>query len=247
LEAQVRNFVCAAVANNKTVIIEPKEYKDMHFVFGYSEEGKTLFCCPFLDGDDKKNCSYNFSKYYKRKNRTAHVKRLITLEDTDEKLNLREVYRQSLKHGLKMMGNPSSSMNFPKLIGAGTEIYDAWIVLLQQANAENNEKYYMEFPVFPQFIILYENRIHFCEFLKEYAKLFGESPDLMDAIKKCEKVQRLVFEDAEIGFHRENGDPKYHSMTNNERRGLLIGILERCRIIDQEIFALLKRVCEVSK
>ena len=109
LEAQVRDFVCAAVANNKTVIIEPKEYKDMHFVFGYSEEGKTLFCCPFLDGDDKKNCSYNFSKYYKRKNRTAHVKRLITLEDTNEKLNLREVYRQSLKHGLKMMGNTCQS------------------------------------------------------------------------------------------------------------------------------------------
>jgi hypothetical protein len=238
-EAQVRDSVCAAVASDKTVIIEPKEYKDMHFVFGYGEEGKTLFCCPFLDGDDKKNCSYNFSKYYKRKNRTAHVKRLITLEDTGNKLDPREAYRQSLKHGLKMMSNPSSRMDFPKLIGAGTGIYDAWIVLLQQANAENSEKYYMEFPVFPQFIILYENRLHLCEFLKEYAKLFGESPDLTDAIKKCEEVQRLVFEDAEIGFHRENGDPKYHSMTNNERRNLLIGILEKCRIIDQEIFALL--------
>ena len=135
-------------------------------------------------------------------------------------------------------------MDYPKLIGAGTGIYDAWIALLQQANAENSEKYYMEFPVFPQFIILYENRIHLCEFLKEYAKLFGESPDLMGAIEKCEEVQRLVFEDAEIGFHRENGDPKYHSMTNNERRNLLIGILEKCRINDQEIIILLQKVCE---
>ncbi|MDD4494826.1 MAG: hypothetical protein PHV32_10875 [Eubacteriales bacterium] len=244
-EAQVRDFVCAAVASHKTVIIEPKEYKDMHFVFGYGEEGKTLFCCPFLDGDDKKNCSYSFSKYYKRKNRTAHVKRLITLEDTDTKLNLREIYRQSLKHGFKMMSNPSSRMEFPKLIGAGTGIYDAWIALLQQANAENSEKYYMEFPVFPQFIILYENRIHLCEFLKEYAKLFGESPDLMEANKKCEELQRLVFEDAETGFHRVGGDPKYHSITNNERRSLLIGILEKCRIIDQEIIILLQKVCEV--
>ena len=52
-----------------------------------------------------------------------------------------------------------------------------------------------------------------------------------------------MFEDAEIGFHRKNGDSKYHSMTNNERRSLLIGILEKCRVIDQDIFVLLQKVC----
>ena len=244
-EEKIREFVCTAVASNKTVIIEPKEYKDMHFVFGYGENGKTLYCCPFLDGDDKKNCAFNFSKYYKRKNRTAHVKRLITIADTDKKLDLREAYRQSLKHGLKMPSNPSSRMDFPKLIGAGIGIYDAWIALLQQANAENSEVYYMNFPVFPQFIILYENRIHLCEFLKECAKLFGEISDLMNAIEKCEEVRDLVFEDAEYGFHKVGGGPKYQAMTNNERRNLLIGVLEKCRKIDQEIITLLQKVCEV--
>ncbi len=244
-EPQVRDFVCATVANDKTVIIEPKEYKDMHFVFGYGENGKTLYCCPFLDGDDKKNCSFNFQKYYKRKNRTAHLNRLIVLEETSEELNLKEVYRQSLNQALEMMSKPSTSMDFMKLRGAGIGIYDAWIELLQQANAENSDVYYMNFPVFPQFIILYENRLHFYEFLKVCAETYGEIPELIALIKKCEEVQTLAFEDAEIGFHRENGDPKYHTITNNERRNLLIGVLEKCRDIDREVIALLQKVCEV--
>lgn len=244
-ETQIRDFVCDAVSQDKTVIIEPKEYKDMHFVFGYGENGKTLFCCPFLDGDDKKNCSFNFQKYYRRKNRTAHVNRLITLENTAQKLNLQEVYRNSLKHALEMMSNPSPLMDFKELKGAGINIYDAWIDLLQQANAENSEVFYVHFPVFPQFVILYENRWHFCGFLKVCSEIYGEFPELMELINKCEEIQRLVFEDAELGFHRENGDPKYQSMTNNERRNLLIGILGKCRIIDKEIIVLLKKVCEV--
>ena len=245
MESQVRKFICIVVASGKTVIIEPKEYKDMHFVFGYGEEGKTLFCCPFLDGDDKKNCSFNFSKYYRRKNRTANVKRLITLEDIDKKLDLREVYRQSLKHALEMMSNPSAHMDFPKLIGSGIEIYDTWITLLQQVNSENSKIYYMNFPVFPQFIILYENRLHFCEFLKVCLEMYGEISELRTLLGKCEEIQRLVFEDAELGFHRENGDPKYLAITHNERRNLLIEILGKCRVIDQEIISLLQKVCEI--
>jgi hypothetical protein len=244
-EEKVRDFVCTAVASDKTVIIEPSEYKDMHFVFGYGENGKTLYCCPFLDGDDKKNCSFNFQKYYKRKNRTAHVKRLITLEDAGETLQPREVYRQSLKQAYKMMTTPSRRMNFDKLKGAGTGIYDAWIALLQQANAENSEKYYMEFPVFPQFIILYEARLHFCEFLKECAKIYGKSTALTDLIGKCETMRDLVFEEAEYGFHKVGGAPQYQVMTNNERRSLLIGVLEKCRKIDREVIVLLQKICEV--
>lgn len=244
-EPQVRDFVCATVASDKTVVIEPKEYKDMHFVFGYGENGKTLYCCPFLDGDDKKNCSFNFQKYYKRKNRTAHLNRLIVLEETNEKLNPKEVYRQSLNHALKMMSKPLPNMDFMKLRGAGIGIYDAWIELLQQANAENSDVYYMNFPVFPQFIILYENRLHFCEFLKECAKVYGDFPELTNLIGKCEEVRDLVFEDVEYGFHKVGGDPKYQAMTNNERRTLLIGALEKCREIDREVIALLQKFCEV--
>ncbi len=206
-EAQVRDFVCTSIASNKTVIIEPKEYKDMHFVFGYGDNGKTLFCCPFLDGDDKKNCSFSFQKYYKRKNRTTHVNRLIILEDNNENLEPREVYRKSLKQALKMMTTPSPPMDFPKLEGAGVGIYDAWIALLQQANTENSEVYYMNFPVFPQFIILYENRLHLCEFLKACAEIYGVFPELMMLIEKCEEVHRLILEDAEIGFHKVGGTP----------------------------------------
>ncbi|MDD4773261.1 MAG: hypothetical protein PHZ09_06600 [Eubacteriales bacterium] len=246
-ERRVCEFVRAAVAGNKTVIIEPKAYADMHFVFGYADDGQTLFCCPFLDGDDNKNRSFDFRNYKKRKNRCADVRRLIILEDGGEYVQAREVYIQSLKHALDMMTVPSPSMDFTRLKGAGTGIYDAWIALLQEANAENSDVYYMQFPVFPQFIILYENRLHFREFLKECAKTYGELPDLMTLIEKSEETLRLVFEKAELGFHREDGDPIYSALTHNRRRDLLIGVLEKCRTIDTEIIALLERVCGVIR
>ena len=237
---QVQNCVCSAVADDKTVIIEPKEYKDMHFVFGYGDEGKTLFGCPFLDGDDNKNNSFSFSKYYRRKNRTARVNRLIVLEDIKKKLEPSEVYRKSLKRAFEMMTKPSPRMNFPELRGAGAEIYDAWIALLQQANTENSEIFYMHFPVFPQFIILYENRLHFCEFLKECAKVYGEKPKLKSLIEKCGEVRDLAVEAAQIGYQNEYSNPIHLEMTNNERRNLLIDILIKCKAIEQEMVVLLK-------
>jgi hypothetical protein len=132
-------------------------------------------------------------------------------------------------------------MDFNKLTGAGTGIYDAWIALLQRDIAKNSAEYYMNFPVFPQFIMLYENRLHFCEFLKECKKIFGLHPDLTKLIEKCEEIRDLAYKDAKIGFHRQDGDPKYHTMTNNERRNLLIGVLEKCKEIDREATVLLQK------
>lgn len=67
-----------------------------------------------------------------------------------------------------MMSHPFADMQFDLLHGAGNNIYNAWIALLKQANHENSEKIYMQFPIFPQFIILFENRLHLNEFLKTF-------------------------------------------------------------------------------
>lgn len=80
-EQQARELVCSIIIDNKTVILELKEYADILFVFGYADFGKVLSCCAFLDGVDERNCSYDFSKYRLLRNRMANLKRLIILEE----------------------------------------------------------------------------------------------------------------------------------------------------------------------
>jgi hypothetical protein len=127
-----------------------------------------------------------------------------------------------------MLTEPSDDMDFPKLKGAGAPLYDAWIELLRQSNAENSGAFYMEFPVFPQFIILYENRLHLSVFLDECDKLF-DSPGLRPAREKCAEICDLAGEEALIWFKDERSKQIYNNMTNNEHRDMLIGILEKCR------------------
>ena len=246
---EVRDILCTAVSSDITVILEPKEYKYMHFVFGYAEEGKVIYGCPFLDGDDGKNSSYSFKKYAKHRNRTHDIRRIILLSDDGEKLEAADVYKASLEYGRKMMLSeqkpPSSKMDFMQLRGGGVSLYDEWISLLEKDNEINSDKFYMEFPVFPHFIILYENRIHFCEFLRECVKVYGEQPCLMRLIEKCDFIRDAAVEGAQIGFENEYSDPAHLAMTNNERRNLLIDILEKCRSAETEVIALLKEASEV--
>ena len=255
-ERKVRDLVCEAISNDTPVIIEPKEYADILFVFGYKELGKELCCCAFLDGADERNCSYDFVKYRKLRNRTSRVRRLIILEESGCKLNLQTAYVQSLRHGvqmMRMMTASSDTMDFTQLKGAGSSLYDAWISLLQEANEKNSEEFYMSFPIFPLFIILYENRLHLNEFLKTFCVMNAGNPMLPQAQKKCEDIAALALEATRISC--ENGDelvslalkanqisvkcesskPELLAMSNNERRGLLIGLLERCRELEIEM------------
>jgi hypothetical protein len=236
-ESQVRELVCAAISDDTPVIIEPKEYVDLLFAFGYKELGKELCCCAFLDGADERNRVYDFVKYRSLRNRTAQVRRLIILEESGGKLDLQTAYMQSLEHGVQMMRNMTASsdaMNFAQLKGAGSGVYDAWIALLTQANEEHSEEFYMSFPIFPQFIILYENRLHLSEFLKAVVQMNHGNPMLPQAQKKCAELAALAWEATQISCEHWNS-PEVLAMRNSGRRSLLIELLERCRELEIEM------------
>ena len=234
-ERQVRELVCTTISQNTPIIIEPTAYTDILFAFGYKEMGKALCCCTFLDGDDEKNCAYNFTDHSLLHNRTANVRRLIVLEESGDKLEPAAVYDQSLKRGVQMMMYPSARMNFAELKGAGSGIYNAWIALLQKANEENSQQFYMEFPVFPQLIILFDNRFHLNKFLIMYAEIVdkGQQQRLLQAQKKCEELVHLAMQAAEISVGKEYLGRDTQAMTNNERRSLIIVLLQQCCKVEQ--------------
>ncbi|MDR2941784.1 MAG: helix-turn-helix transcriptional regulator [Treponema sp.] len=244
-ENHIRDLLCTAVAKETPVIVEPQKYADILFVFGYKEAGDVLCCCAFLDGADDKNISYNFAQYRTLRNRTHKIKRIIILEETGQKIDINTAYEQSLRHGLQMMTSPSKNMIFGELRGAGSQIYDSWIALLEKANKENSENFYMEFPVYPQFIILYERFLHLNGFLKAFRKTKGEKSPLIQAQKKCDKLEILAMEAAQIGYKNVHSRPEVLAMTNNERRNLLIDILTQCRETEQEMIFLLQEVLTV--
>ncbi|MCL1951705.1 MAG: helix-turn-helix transcriptional regulator [Oscillospiraceae bacterium] len=233
-EPRVRDLVCDAISNGTPVILEPKEYADLLFAFGYEEAGKVLCCCAFLDGADERNCAYDFAKPRALRSRTAHVRRLVILEESGGALDLPTACMQALRHGLQMMTGPCDAMDFARLRGAGRGLYDAWIALLTQANEECSEEFYMAFPVFPLFIILYENRLHLSEFLKEVVQMNHGNPMLPQVQKRCAELAALAWEATQISCECWN-TPEVRVMTNNERRGLLIGLLERCRDLEREM------------
>jgi hypothetical protein len=133
-------------------------------------------------------------------------------------------------------------MDFSRLRGAGTGIYDAWITLLTQANENNSESFYMEFPVFPQFIILYERFIHLNGFFRELARVQGETHSFTQAMEICGELEALAEEAAQISFKNAHSRPEILAMTNNERRGLLMEILRQCREKEREMTERLRSV-----
>jgi len=242
-EEQTRAAVCAAVAGGAPVVVEPKAYADILFVFGYRESGAVLLCCPFLDGADEKNRSYDFAKPRALRNRTAGVRRLIVLESADLRADAGPVYHRALRSGLRMMAAPSDAMDFRSLRGAGGGLYEAWIALLREANAVNSGFFYMDFPVFPQVIILYENRLHLKEFLNAYADVNGESETLTQAIAKADELVNLAMEAMLIGTKCAHTKPEILEMNENEKRTLLTDILRRCNAAEREMAGLLDEAC----
>ena len=115
--------------------------------------------------------------------------------------------------------------------------------MLEKANKKNREIFYMEFPIFPQFIILYERFLHLNGFLKAFVKTKSENAPLTQACKKCDELEILALEAAQIGFKNVHTSSEILAMSNNERRKLLIGILQRCRRIEQEMVLFLQESC----
>lgn len=225
------------IFHGNVVLIRKPKLPRSYLIFGYRENGALLLGCEFEDGNDNMNCSYDLEAPLAFSAWTGDIGSISVVQRSGQRLDRDSLYRQALAEGCRMLAqeraNPELDVNRVHF-GYGQALYDAWVARLTEANSANSEEFYFASPVFPHFIALYENRLHLCKFLKMYGEQRGDE-NLLAAAKTCEKLKDAAAEAIPIGFTGDTIDPKILAMTNNERRTLLINILQQCRSYELEL------------
>jgi len=246
---ELRGLVRRHVAGGNAVIVRKLEAARAYLVFGYRRGGKRLLCCEFEDGNDWRNCSYDFGKPAVLKKWTDGVTELLLWEQDGPRLSRGAAYRQALAEGCRLLTlqTPDAGMDIEKLQGAGQPLFDEWVNRLEQANAENREQFFEMIPeVFPGFIALYENRLHLWKFMNACAAMYG-SAALDKAAALCGQLKDLAMRAAaqsnscswEHDEMPETAGWDQHLLpkeaTPNERRGAMLEKLGACRALEIEI------------
>ena len=254
-EDDIQRAVRDAIASGNLVHIDEGNGRFDYLVWGYRDNGAVLLGHKFEHGNDGLNCAYDFAKpvAFEAWTKWFANPELFKVNGEKEggvtviipervKLAREEIYKRALAEGCRMFTrtDPPPAMDAERVhFCYGQAAYDAWIQLLERANAENSADFYFASPVFPHFIALYENRQHLHKFLNFYAKERGDA-NLRKAAEVCGKLKDLAAEGAQIGFENPNSKPEILAMSNNERRVLLIDILKQCRALELEIAGVLK-------
>jgi hypothetical protein len=225
------------ISNGNAMILRRGGAPSLWLVTGYSDNGKTLLGCEFIDGDDGKNCSYNFDKLAPLTDWTGNISYIIFIKDNGIESDRKVAYKKALENGYGLMTEKHKQMDYDNQRGAGELLYEKWIERLEKANAENSSVYYEADPVFPHFIALYENRLHLTRFLKLCADLFG-SENLLKASELCGQLKDVAQDAAKETCVCQWADLK--DATNNQRRDFLIDRLKKCSELEKKIAGLIK-------
>ena len=236
--AELIKLVRYHILDGNAVVIRKYDTAMAYVVFGYEDNGDALLCCEFEDGNDGRNCSYDFSKPIVLREWTEGITDLLLIRQNSRKISRSEAYKKALADGWRLMTlqSPDYDMDIGLLRGAGQPIYDEWIRQLEQANAENSEVFYNAAPVFPHFLALYENRLHLYKFLKIYTEICSDV-NLHKAFGICEQLRDLTNGCAALSC---GWLPQFKDWSNNERRSFLIEKLKECRALEVEIAGLIK-------
>ena len=242
--AEMRRLVQSHVAGGNAVFLRKQTAARGYLVFGYRRGGKRLLCCEFEDGNDWRNCAYDFAKPVVLKNWTSGVTEILLFGSGGE-TSRETAYRQALAAGCRLMTLqfPDADMDIENLSGAGQPLFGEWARQLERDSAENKAEFFSGPPVFPCFIALYENRLHLWKFLKICAQMYGGA-HLARAAELCGQLKDLA---AQAAAQTNEGSWEHDDMpetagwdqyllakdtTPNERRGALLEKLKACRALE---------------
>lgn len=234
---QLTQLVQYYIAKGNAMIIRRNSAEHSLLVIGYEDHGNILLGCEFKDGDDGKNCSYDFYHPSAFSEWTKDINYMIFIDENGEKRDCKTACKNALIHGYQLMTQKLPNMNYSTLNGAGSPIYDEWIAQLERANAENSEVYYDAAPVFPHFIALYENRLHLMRFLHICADVLNDN-NLSKAAALCEQLKNTVQAAATESVVSQWSE--LVNVPNNQKRDYLIDKLKICHELEEKIIALIQ-------
>ena len=128
------------------VIIIPKEYRDVIFAVGYSDQGRVLKGLCFLDGCDDKNIKIDFNQLNQCTGWYRNSCDMLILKPAGKTLSVEQACIKALHNGIRLLLNTEHSGK-DKMRGYGMVIYQNWSDLLKEENVKEADQIHCLYPL----------------------------------------------------------------------------------------------------
>ncbi len=215
------------IENGSPVIIVPKEYRDIIFAVGYSDQGRVLKGLAFIDGDDEKNSNINWNSLKQFAGWYKEQCDIIIVKPSNITISVAQACTNALHSGIRLLLNTEHSGK-NKMRGYGLVIYDNWIDLLKKENENNEDQIKC---VFPHAFIHYENKLRTKQFFELCINTITDiDKECMSlAVKHYDEIISFAADIATIA-HQRNSLPKE---ALKEKRNHIIERLRRSRELEE--------------
>ncbi len=210
------------------IIVMPKEYTDTILATGYSDSGRILKGISFLDGDDEKNAVMSFGQLKAFSEWYLKDSDLYLIKPGPKTDSVADKCREALQKGYALLSNKEHLFEDP-LAGYGLVIYDNWC---EELRKETNQELTEIECMFPHIFIHYEGKLRIKQFLELCIHLLQDIDDhaVLTAIAKYEEMLSII----EKCMHEMLPKTPKNAKDAGVKRQAYIGILQRCRGLEEE-------------
>lgn len=215
------------IENGNPAIIVPKEYRDIIFAVGYSDQGRVLKGMAFIDGDDEKNANINWNSLKQFAGWYKEQCDIIIVKPSNITISVTQACTNALHTGVRLLLNTEHSGK-DKMRGYGLVIYNNWIDLLKKENENNEDQINC---VFPHAFIHYENKLRTKQFFELCINTITDiDKECMSlAVKHYDEIIAFAADIATIA-HQRNSFPKE---ALKEKRNHIIERLRRSSELEE--------------
>lgn len=226
------------IENGYPVVIIPKEYRDVIFAVGYSDQGRVLKGLCFLDGCDDKNIQINFNQLNQCAGWYRNCCDMLILKPAGKTLSVEQACINALRNGVRLLLNTEHSGE-DKMRGYGMVIYQNWTDLLKEENVREADQIYC---VYPHAFIHYEDKLIIKQFLEMSMNIIPgiDKEYLALAIKQYDEIISFAYEIMMI-TSQLSSVPKE---ALKEKRSHIIERLRRSRELEEYALAYIQKAME---
>lgn len=216
------------VAGGYPIVVIPKEYTDTILATGYSDQGRVLKGIPFLDGDDERNSAISFGQLKSFADWYEKDSDLLLIKPGPKTEPVADKCREALQKGYTLLSNKIHLFEQP-LMGYGLVIYDNWC---EELRKETNRDLVDIECMFPHIFIHYEGKLRIKQFLELCMHIIQDidSSALIAAISKYEEILSICEKCLQEMLSKTPESVEEAGM----KRQAYIGILQRCRELEEE-------------
>ncbi len=213
------------------IVVIPHEYEETILATGYSDQGRILRGISFLDGDDEKNSIMSFGNLKRYSEWYAKDCVMVLIKPGMKMNSVVDKCRETLRKGYVLLSNKRHLFDQP-LAGYGVVIYDNWC---EELRKETNQDLVDIKCMFPHFFIHYEGKLRIREFLELCTHLMQEidKSAFKTAISKYDEILSI----SEKCMHEMLPKTPLNAAEAGIKRQAYIGILQRCKELEEEALA----------